>query len=264
MAPSATTVSLAALAGVVAAPQLMTTFALTGQPCARAVASSARAAAAPARSAPSQTALQLASGSLVGLAASAALKPRRANLRPRTSTGLKAELNTPAVPKRNLPQEALFDPLGLSDPSNFPKSRKLELVVGRLAMLGAVGLPLAEMTHESLAVALGLPNQLAEGNRAPALHTGGIFSPGVEVSIFTVSVLLCVAAIGATKKKDKDGLDIVTPAPELSQPWLSPLLRGMMGEAEITNGRVAMIAVVIMCLQEMVTGTAVVTPVTLA
>mmetsp|Transcript_22864 Transcript_22864/g.60398 ORF Transcript_22864/g.60398 Transcript_22864/m.60398 type:complete len:250 (-) Transcript_22864:58-807(-) len=240
MAPAMAPLAFAAFAGApVQLPTVGQGVGRTAAPAQLPTAAASRASA-------------LASGSLAGLSIAVAAATRR----PRRSA-LRAQLETPAIPKGNHGQ-AFFDPLGLSTDGHFEQSRKVELVVARLAMLGAVGLPLAEIMHEDLADMLGLESKLAEGGMAPALHTGGIFSPGVEVSMATVLILACALAVAVKQRKEEARFDLLTPNSDMSMPAVSPVIRSMIREGEMFNGRVAMVAVVVMCMQEMITGKAIV------
>ena len=68
-----------------------------------------------------------------------------------------------------------FDPLGFA--SSVPKLRiyrEAELKHGRLAMLAALGWPVAEQLNGPLAKAAGLPSMLTAGGLDPSVLNGGI------------------------------------------------------------------------------------------
>ena len=112
---------------------------------------------------------------------------------------------------------ASFDPLRLGadrklGPILVPL-REAELKHSRLAMLAAVGWPLAELCHPSLVQLVRTinpqaPSLLVDG-RSPSLLNGGLFEPtclpALSAAIFVASVLELIDL----KKKQAAGLDAV-------------------------------------------------------
>lgn len=147
-----------------------------------------------------------------------------------------------------------WDPLGLTqDEDSFRRAKTLEKILGRVAMLAVVGVPAAELWHEEIAAAAGLPNLLTETGQAPTLMNGGMFSPVAEVVVVSGLVGLTALAYeaGADRAKNSKDLDTLRGAPTLS-----PMLKSMLGEAQIFNGRVAMVAIMAIAVQELTTGQA--------
>jgi len=147
-----------------------------------------------------------------------------------------------------------WDPLGLTqDEDSFRRAKILEKILGRVAMLAVVGVPAAELWHEEIAAAAGLPNLLTETGQAPTLMNGGMFSPVAEVVVVSGLVGLTALAYeaGADRAKNSKEVDTLRGAPTLS-----PMIKSMLGEAQIFNGRVAMVAIMAIAVQEIATGQA--------
>lgn len=143
-------------------------------------------------------------------------------------------------------ETSLFDPITiLSDEGSIERARKLEMGLGRFAMLGAVGFPAAELYHEQLADATGLPSLLTTSGQAPSVVNGGQFSPAAEAV-----VALSIIGLLATALEKSSSTDVLNPAA------LSPVLKSLLREAQTVNGRIAMVAVVMMGMQEAMTGKA--------
>jgi hypothetical protein len=148
-----------------------------------------------------------------------------------------------------------FDPLGDSDPKTEQQIKPVELALGRVAMLAAVGYPAAELYHDDIAAALHLPNRLGPNGQAPTLLNNGVFSPIAEVACLLGVWGIGVAAVQSAYPHKEDGtkLDAVNPQP-LRLPYLSPMLKSILNEVQRINGRVAMLALVVMIGQETITG----------
>merc|ERR1711988_374407 len=68
-----------------------------------------------------------------------------------------------------------FDPLNLASEEKLGEYREAELKHGRLAMLAALGWPVAEFLEPKLAALVGGVDELVEtGGRAPSLLNGGL------------------------------------------------------------------------------------------
>lgn len=156
-------------------------------------------------------------------------------------------------------RQVLFDPLQLSsDESVFKTARCLELAIGRLAMLAAVGIPAAELYHESLAGVAGWPSLLAPLGKAPSMLNGGESVPVAEFF-----ALIGLTGLIWNVTKDEGDSEKVADEDPINPTWmsalpLSPLLLFVLRSAQTTNGRVAMVAVMGLAAQEAVTGKAVV------
>eukprot|EP00434_Breviolum_minutum_P032597 symbB.v1.2.028830.t1/scaffold3090.1/size63861/2 len=155
---------------------------------------------------------------------------------------------------RAIAQRPIFDPLNVlkEDEGAMKRAKRLELVLGRLAMLGVVGVPSAELWHDQLAAFAGLPNLMPENGQAPSMINEHSLSPVVEVVLVSGIVGLSALALEATSKKSNDVEEIES----LRMPSLSPMLKSALREAQVFNGRVAMVAVLAIAMQEILTGQA--------
>lgn len=132
------------------------------------------------------------------------------------------------------------------------RAKTLELVLGRLAMLAVVGVPSAELWHDQIATATGLPNLMPLNGQAPSVINEHSLSPMVEVVLVSGIVGLSALALEATSEKSSTVEEIEG----LRQPRLSPMLKSALREAQVFNGRVAMVAVLAIAAQEVITGQA--------
>lgn len=157
-----------------------------------------------------------------------------------------------------------FDPLGFGkDKETILKYRSAEIKHARLAMLAAAGWPISELWDTGIANALGLPSIIEQNNGlAPAVLNGGL---GLISPVYFGAVLLFAMAAelkGLNVKEMKQGAD---PSWMMTGSWtpgdlgFDPLgLYGFNGAkksmetAEIKNGRVAMIGITVMCIQEFI------------
>lgn len=160
----------------------------------------------------------------------------------------------------SLPGDRGFDPFNFAsgDASTLQWYRDSELRHSRIAMLAAVGWPLAELFHKGLAGNFGLPSMLTQsGDKVPSILNGGL---DMTSPLFWVGVLSATAALEflSTQKQNagKDALDF----------GFDPLGLGgktekqqfFMKEAEIFNGRLAMLAISGFAIQEALTNMAVI------
>lgn len=147
-----------------------------------------------------------------------------------------------------------FDPAGIVQyEKDFLYQRRAELTHGRFAMLAAVGWPLAELYHSSLAQEWGWPNALAPGGRAPSVLNGGISLFNEEgptaQSFFFVAVVGLAWFIENRFDETFDPLNLKG----FALPGMSKLLpegRSWMEEAEIKHCRLAMVAVTAYVIEE--------------
>eukprot|EP00440_Ansanella_granifera_P015874 gb/GFBE01017247.1/.p1 GENE.gb/GFBE01017247.1/~~gb/GFBE01017247.1/.p1 ORF type:complete len:266 (+),score=32.18 gb/GFBE01017247.1/:1-798(+) len=150
-----------------------------------------------------------------------------------------------------------FDPLGLcKTPESYQNARDLEMIVGRVAMLASIGLPAAELYHEDIADAMGLPSLLTPSGQAPHALNGGSLHPVVDLVVFT-SLAGILATFGETVAHRCQGdaeFNPLNPQQMKISPMLSPTLRCLLREAQRMNGRVAMVAMTAMVAVETFTG----------
>jgi len=135
-----------------------------------------------------------------------------------------------------------FDPLKISDtPDALAWYREAEVKHARLAMLAAFGWPISEVTN--------FGNLLTSGGRAPSLLNGGLGE---------VNTLYWAGVVGLAIYWEGQGLDKQYGKKDDYLPGMlgfdplgadSPSMRA----AEITNGRVAMMAITAFALEEAIT-----------
>lgn len=171
-------------------------------------------------------------------------------------------VKAPRILDGTLAGDVGFDPLGFAKSTKtLLWMRDAEIKHGRLAMLAAVGWPISELWHKSIANAFGLESILAEGDRAPSLLNGGlssIYATGVLIMSIIIAGYLEGKAMnngdifwGADKPED------YTPGDYGFDPLNLSKIRGNKKEmqtAEIKNGRLAMIAITAFVFQEVATG----------
>ena len=156
-----------------------------------------------------------------------------------------------------MPGDRGFDPLNLAaNPDTLMKYRNSELKHARLAMLAAVGWPLAELYHGNFAAAWHLPNALNLNDRVPSVLNGGL---GNVSPIFWISALAAAATVEAfsgsvgqiqTADLGFDPLGLSSKSNEKQARFLA--------DSEIFNGRLAMLAITGFAIQEFITGNSVV------
>jgi len=184
---------------------------------------------------------------------------------------------------RNLKPPALlgsFDPLNLAsqlNPAHLRELREAELKHSRLAMLAAAGWPLQELMHPALADLTRSKNLLAEGGMSPSILNGGLSQLEVAPALSAAVFLGTVLELNELRARRRFGLGVaagmlmtlVTPddaefiAPEPRTPgyyesseglnrfntWTAEE-RAQAVDAELTNGRLAMLAVTCYVLEE--------------
>jgi len=162
------------------------------------------------------------------------------------------------------PGDAGFDPLGFAaeGPEKYEEMLEAEVKHGRLAMLAGIGIPASEVFHGRLADAVGLPNLLASGGRAPTTLNGGLDHP-VMIAFLMVTIIL-VGFVEILKPRftgvpgyygfDPLSLSEFEPPAFLQAIWDKDNALLWVAEGEIKNGRLAMLAVTFMVYSEYSTG----------
>ena len=140
---------------------------------------------------------------------------------------------------RNMAGDVGFDPFNFAaTEENLLWQRQAELKHARIAMLAAVGWPLSELWDKQLATMWHLKPLLVDGDRVPSLLNGGL----ANVSpLYWITVLGVVSAIELKSSQDQ----LASPPADLYR--TSPL-----DQAEIQNGRLAMMAIVGFAVQEFI------------
>lgn len=164
----------------------------------------------------------------------------------------------PALLDGTLPGDRGFDPLNFAaDAGTLQWQREAELKHARIAMLAAVGWPLAELCHGGIANALALPNLLASGDRVPSVLNDGLAH--APFPAFWVAAVGLAAALEIRESVDgylSFRINTAKTTFDLFNPYDKQM--HFMLEAELFNGRLGMLAVTGYAIQEWCTGSAVV------
>ena len=83
--------------------------------------------------------------------------------------------------------------------------REAEIKHGRLAMLAAVGWPIAELFDKKIAAALGLPSALTSTGESPSLLNGGLDKIDAEYWILVIAIAGLAELESNTTKAEKEG-----------------------------------------------------------
>jgi hypothetical protein len=150
-----------------------------------------------------------------------------------------------------------FDPLAIvKSDEDLLRYREAEMKHGRLAMLAAAGWPLSELLQQKLAYVMNLSPLVDSSGRAPSFLNN---FAGVDVKFWLVLISfgLVVELNGAFGSKEAQfpgdlGFDPLGLYPEDAEEQKSMQL------AEIKHGRLAMIALVVYSIQELVSNSGIV------
>ena len=150
-----------------------------------------------------------------------------------------------------LPGDRGFDPFNFSSNAGALQwYRKSEQKHGRLAMLAAVGWPIAELFHKTIAASFDMEPLLASHDRVPS-----ILNDGLSHALFPAFWIPAIAAAAAIEfaetKKEAQGVDLSVDGNITGK-------QQFVQEAEIFNGRLAMLAITGFAAQEFLLQSAVV------
>jgi hypothetical protein len=154
----------------------------------------------------------------------------------------------------SMPGDVGFDPFGFggADKISLINMREAELKHGRLAMLAAVGWPLAELWDRNIAVFLGLEPALTSTGSSPSLLNGGLdkIEPDYWVIVAAIAGLAELANKDTKEAKGKAyipgdcGFDPLGLMPKDKEGMMT------MQTKEIKHGRIAMMAILGYVVQE--------------
>merc|ERR1711975_204597 len=155
--------------------------------------------------------------------------------------------------------DVAWDPLNLATEDNLAEYREAELKHGRLAMLATAGYLASEKWEPIIAKLLGAKDELVEtAGRAPSLLNGGLEENQIPWFLLTVGIVSSFAEIFTSKLREAN--------PGMYEPGnmgFDPLglyptdaaTQDQYKLAELKHGRVAMLAIVAIVLEEAISGT---------
>ena len=168
-------------------------------------------------------------------------------------------LNRPKLLDGTLPGDRGCDPLGFaSSEKALQWQRSAEIKHGRIAMLAAVGWPAAELFDKKIAAAYNLPALLGEGDRVPSVLNGGLAKVPPAFWAVTLGVAFAIECLGKAKEDAaRKAGGIYTPGDLGFDPFEFKALtregRFYEAEAELFNGRLAMLGIAGFVFQEFFT-----------
>ena len=148
-----------------------------------------------------------------------------------------------------------FDPLNCAtNLQTLKQYREAEIKHGRLAMLAAAGWPVSELVQPYLAKALGQPDLLAAGEKAPSLVNGGLdkVNPLFFMGIIIFSATVEATALKLTRTPDFIPGDLGFDPLSLYTGKDASVKRDLELK-ELNNGRLAMLAITYYALEEFLT-----------
>ncbi|KAL7510411.1 hypothetical protein ACHAXN_009903 [Cyclotella atomus] len=153
-----------------------------------------------------------------------------------------------------LPGDAGFDPFNSAggDRASLMNMREAELKHARLAMLAAVGWPLAELFDGKIAGALGLQSALTSTGSSPSVLNGGLdkIEPDYWIIVAAVAGL---AELSNSETKEAAGKSYIAGDCGFDPLKLMPedkVGKMEMQTKEIKHGRIAMMAILGYVVQE--------------
>ena len=149
-----------------------------------------------------------------------------------------------------------FDPLSLATSQDkLNEYREAELKHGRLAMLAAAGWPVSELVQPMISKALGFPDLLAAGEKAPSVLNGGLdaINPAFFMGIVILMSTLESVSLNNNDPNRKAG-DLGFDPLRLYTGKTEDVKRSLELK-ELNNGRLAMIAITAFAAQEFVSNT---------
>ena len=182
---------------------------------------------------------------------------------PTTTTKFSTSSSTSSSTRRQMSDRPIFSPPSVLDgelagdykfdPFNFSQNkedltlyREAEIRHARLAMLAAIGWPLAELFNSQIATQLGLPTLIRPNDLAPAVLNGNIsdIDPHFFLAALTLGAMVEAHTLQRKEKGTAEsrfigdiGFDPLNAYPS------DPTLQRQIQEAELNNGRIAMLAV---------------------
>jgi hypothetical protein len=175
----------------------------------------------------------------------------------------------PALLDGSLPGDRGFDPFNFSsNPAALDWYRTAEIKHARLAMLAAIGWPVSEALHDTIAKSTGWASLLVHnGDRVPSVLNGGL---GQVPIVFWVATLGAAVLVETATSVDEDFVAKNNPTGDFGFDPLNLFGAGenkskdnrnfFLQESELLNGRLGMLAITTFALQEFWTQLSVVHP----
>ena len=189
---------------------------------------------------------------------------RNAEIDDKPMSGSLPFVQRPLMLDGSKPGDRGFDPFNFSsDATALQWYRTAEIKHARLAMLAAVGWPLAELFDKPLAASLALKPLLVFQDRVPSVLNGGLDRTPAIYWAAALGVAFAIESLGLLKQFNADQVDgDYTPGDlgfdPLNLAGDSTAERFYKSEAELFNGRLAMLAITGFALQEWWTSNAIV------
>ena len=150
-----------------------------------------------------------------------------------------------------------FDPLNCSTSiSTLRRYREAEIKHGRLAMLGSVGWPLAEIYHPYISNLMNKENLLTSSGKVPSLLNGGLdkINP-----VFFMAIIIFTATLDSTSIAKNYNIDSI-PGDLGFDPLNIYTTNNVKNKSELelkelNNGRLAMLAITYYAISEFITNT---------
>jgi hypothetical protein len=161
-------------------------------------------------------------------------------------------LKRPAMLDGTIPGDRGFDPFNFSsDTAALRWYQKSEVKHARLAMLAAVGWPIAELFHKNIAAGLDLKSLLVFQDRVPSVLNGGL---SLTTPAFWIAALGAAAFIEAVTAFEDTQSCQLTPGDfgfdPLGLAGETDKQKKFMLDAELFNGRLGMLAITGFAIQE--------------
>lgn len=173
-------------------------------------------------------------------------------------------VNRPYYLDGSMAGDAGFDPLGLAaNPDRLKFMREAEVKHGRIAMLAALGWPMAEALHNKLAYFAHLKPLLQYGGRVPSLLNGGLGHTLADYWPYMFATLAFGGAVEAFTQYDKKEAANMGVERQPGNFGYDPLnfytnkdaeTKSSLELSEIKHGRLAMLAIALFAFQEAFTG----------
>jgi hypothetical protein len=165
-------------------------------------------------------------------------------------------LQRPAMLDGSLPGDRGFDPFNLSaDAAALQWYRTAEAKHARLAMLAAVGWPMAELFHKNFASLFNLKPLLVFQDRVPSVLNGGLDRTPAAYWAAALGVAFAIETLGLLREQSAaDKSAAYTPGDlgfdPLNLAGSTTTERKYKAEAELFNGRLAMLGITGYAVQE--------------